>query len=63
VGDDLSFKRGALLHDVGKLGVSHSILDKPGKLNDDGWKAPSCFPAEPAPIRFDVGQSMRFWPA
>ncbi len=27
-------KRGALLHDVGKLGVSNSILDKPGKLTD-----------------------------
>lgn len=28
-------KRGALLHDVGKLGVSNSILDKPGSLSDD----------------------------
>lgn len=27
-------KRGALLHDMGKLGVSNSILDKPGKLTD-----------------------------
>jgi HD-GYP domain-containing protein (c-di-GMP phosphodiesterase class II) len=32
-------RRGALLHDVGKLGVSNSILDKPGKLNEDEWKA------------------------
>lgn len=32
-------KRGALLHDVGKLGVSNSILDKPGKLDDDEWEA------------------------
>lgn len=32
-------KRGALLHDVGKLGVSNSILDKPGKLNDIEWFA------------------------
>lgn len=30
-------KRGALLHDVGKLGVSNAILDKPGKLDDDEW--------------------------
>lgn len=30
-------KRAALLHDVGKLGVSNSILDKPGKLDDDEW--------------------------
>lgn len=32
-------KRGALLHDVGKLGVSNSILDKPGKLDADEWAA------------------------
>ncbi len=30
-------KRGALLHDVGKLGVSNAILDKPGKLDDREW--------------------------
>jgi len=32
-------KRGALLHDVGKLGVSNSVLDKPGKLDDEEWEA------------------------
>ena len=32
-------KRGALLHDVGKLGVSNSVLDKPGKLDDEEWAA------------------------
>lgn len=32
-------KRGALLHDVGKLGVSNTILDKPGKLDDTEWEA------------------------
>lgn len=30
-------KRAALLHDIGKLGVSNSILDKPAKLDDDEW--------------------------
>jgi len=30
-------KRAALLHDVGKLGVSNSVLDKPGKLDEDEW--------------------------
>jgi len=32
-------KRGALLHDVGKLGVSNSVLDKAGKLDEDEWDA------------------------
>jgi len=30
-------KRAALLHDIGKLGVSNSILDKPDKLNSAEW--------------------------
>ncbi len=30
-------RRGALLHDLGKLGVSNTILDKPGKLNANEW--------------------------
>jgi putative nucleotidyltransferase with HDIG domain len=32
-------RRAALLHDIGKLGVSNSILDKPGKLDDLEWQA------------------------
>lgn len=32
-------KRAALLHDMGKLGVSNSILDKPAKLDGDEWAA------------------------
>lgn len=31
-------KRGALLHDVGKLGVSNAILDKPDRLDPDEWE-------------------------
>jgi len=29
--------RGALLHDIGKIGISDTILLKPGKLTDDEW--------------------------
>lgn len=36
--DDLiHVKRGALLHDIGKLGVPDAILYKPDKLTDDEW--------------------------
>lgn len=30
-------RRGALLHDIGKMGIPDSILLKPGPLNDDEW--------------------------
>ena len=32
-------RRAALLHDLGKLGVSNRILDKPGALSDGEWGA------------------------
>jgi putative nucleotidyltransferase with HDIG domain len=32
-------RRAGLLHDVGKLGVSNQILDKPGRLTDQEWRA------------------------
>lgn len=32
-------KRAALLHDIGKLGVSNSVLDKPAKLDNAEWMA------------------------
>ena len=30
--------RGALLHDIGKLGVSNTVLDKPGSLTPEEWE-------------------------
>ena len=29
---------GALLHDVGKIGIPENVLKKPGKLDDDEWE-------------------------
>jgi HD-GYP domain-containing protein (c-di-GMP phosphodiesterase class II) len=31
-------RRGALLHDIGKMGIPDSILLKPGPLTDEEWK-------------------------
>ena len=38
-GQDLvNFRRGALLHDIGKMGLPDAILFKPDKLSEDEWK-------------------------
>jgi putative nucleotidyltransferase with HDIG domain len=36
--------RAALLHDIGKLGVSNRILDKRGPLSDDEWRVMQAHP-------------------
>ncbi|NOT04350.1 MAG: PAS domain S-box protein [Anaerolineales bacterium] len=36
--DILHIRRGALLHDIGKIGVSDSILRKPDRLTPEEWK-------------------------
>jgi PAS domain S-box-containing protein len=33
----VNIRRGALLHDIGKMGIPDSILLKPGPLTDDEW--------------------------
>jgi PAS domain S-box-containing protein len=35
--DIVNMRRGALLHDMGKLGIPDNILLKPGKLSDEEW--------------------------
>lgn len=34
----VQLRRGALLHDIGKMGIPDSILLKPGTLTEDEWK-------------------------
>jgi putative nucleotidyltransferase with HDIG domain len=36
--DLIHVRRGALLHDIGKMGVPERILFKPGKLTEDEWE-------------------------
>ncbi len=40
IGDEdlIHIRRGALLHDVGKIGISDQILRKPGTLSEDEWE-------------------------
>jgi HD-GYP domain-containing protein (c-di-GMP phosphodiesterase class II) len=39
-----SLRRAGLLHDIGKLGISNSILDKPGKLTDTEYASIQAHP-------------------
>lgn len=48
-------RRAALLHDIGKLGVSNTILDKPGKLDDEEWKAMKMHAAHSQTILSGIG--------
>lgn len=40
----VNLQRAAFLHDIGKIGVPVSILDKPGKLNDEEFSAIKAHP-------------------
>jgi HD-GYP domain-containing protein (c-di-GMP phosphodiesterase class II) len=48
--------RGALLHDVGKLGVPDSVLLKPGVLDSDEWEQMRMHPQ----LAYDMLQSISF---
>jgi PAS domain S-box-containing protein/putative nucleotidyltransferase with HDIG domain len=43
--DLINIRRGALLHDIGKMGVPDSILLKPDKLTEDEWKIMKMHPS------------------
>jgi PAS domain S-box-containing protein len=36
--DLVSLRRGALLHDIGNIGIADHILQKPGKLDEEEWQ-------------------------
>lgn len=55
-------RRGALLHDIGKLGVSNAVLDKPGKLDKDEWEQVKAHAAYSEQIlaRLDIFSELAF---
>ena len=55
-------KRAALLHDIGKLGVSNTILDKPGKLDDAEWEIMRMHSAHSEAILSRIGAFSRLAP-
>jgi HD-GYP domain-containing protein (c-di-GMP phosphodiesterase class II) len=42
--DIVHIRRGALLHDIGKMGIPDSILLKPDELSDEEWKKMKAHP-------------------
>jgi HD-GYP domain-containing protein (c-di-GMP phosphodiesterase class II)/HAMP domain-containing protein len=45
-----NLRRGSLLHDIGKIGVPVSLLDKPGKFDDDEYETVKTHPRTGARI-------------
>ena len=42
--DLLQVRRGALLHDIGKISIPDDILQKPGPLTEEEWQVMRCHP-------------------
>lgn len=49
-----NFRRGALLHDIGKMGVPDTILFKPGSLSEDEWTVMKKHPAFAQEMLIDI---------
>ena len=49
-----ALERGALLHDIGKIGISDVILHKPGQLSEAEWKIMRLHPDIGARIVEDI---------
>ena len=49
--------KGALLHDIGKIGVSDNILLKPAKLDEEEWKVMRTHPT----IGYDILSGIRYF--
>jgi putative nucleotidyltransferase with HDIG domain len=52
--DLVHIRRGALLHDIGKMGIPDSILLKPGRLTPEEWKIMQLHPIYADEILFQI---------
>ena len=42
--DEIHIRRGAILHDIGKMGIPEEILKKDGPLTEEEWEIMRCHP-------------------
>jgi PAS domain S-box-containing protein/putative nucleotidyltransferase with HDIG domain len=57
--EKIDLRRGALLHDIGKMGIPDSILHKPGTLTDDEWKIMQQHPSYAYQMLFPISYLKR----